>query len=461
MKSDIALLPSLRRSLSARLLLLTILFVMLAEVLIFAPSIARFRASMLRDAMADAHLATLALDAAAASENPMDPQLIDRLLTHAKALAVIRYQSGHPRRVVLGNVPETIADSYDLRAATYLDLVGGAFAALARSGDRTIRVVGLSPKEEVVLLEIFIREGPLRQDMIDFSWRILGLSVFISLIAATLVYASLHWMLVRPLRRITDNMAAFRDNPDDADLLMQPSARADEIGFAERELRNMQLGLRAALRQREHLAALGTAVAKINHDLKNALAAAQLVSDRLTESADPQVRRVAPTLVRSIDRAVDICGQTLDFARSEAIRLAAGEFDFAAFVDEVFAAQAIAAPEAKFVYAAPRPFTIKADRGQFDRVLLNLVRNALQAGAKSVTIAAARGAAVTIDVFDDGPGLPEAARARLFEPFNANRRGGMGLGLSIAREIVEAHGGSIHLVESARGAHFRIELPKA
>jgi signal transduction histidine kinase len=267
-------------------------------------------------------------------------------------------------------------------------------------------------------------------------------------------------MLVRPLRRITDNMAEFRDNPDDAGRLMQPSARADEIGFAERELRTMQLGLRAALRQREHLAALGTAVAKINHDLKNALASAQLVSDRLAGSADPQVRRVAPTLVRSIDRAVDICGQTLDFARSEAIRLAAGEFDLATLIDEIFAAQAVAAPEAKLVYAAPRPFTIKADRGQLDRALLNLVRNALQAGAGTVTVSAARGPAVTIDVADDGPGLPEAARARLFEPFNANRRGGMGLGLAIVRDIVEAHGGTIHLVESARGARFRIALPK-
>jgi signal transduction histidine kinase len=454
------LLPGLRRSLSARLLMLTVLFVMLAEVLIFAPSIARFRLSHLREGLADAHTATLALDAAA-SERTISPALVEKLLAHARAAAVVRYQSGHPRRVVLGDVPQVIDATYDLRDVSALRLIWDAFVTLAQGEDRVMRVVGMSPKEEVVLLEVFQSDGPLRRDMVAYAWRILGLSVVISLFAAMLVYFSLHWLLVRPMRRLTENMAAFRDNPDDPGRLMRPSPRADEIGFAERELRTMQLGLRAALRQREHLAALGTAVAKINHDLKNALAAAQLVSDRLGDSADPQVRRVAPTLVRAIDRAVDLCGQTLDFARGEEIRLHKADFDFSALVDEVLANQSALSPQARLHNIAVRPFTISADRGQLDRALGNLVRNALQAGARKVTVDAQRSSAVCIDIIDDGPGLPEAVRKRLFEPFNSSRKGGMGLGMAIARDIVEAHGGSIRLVERPSGTQFRIELPKA
>ncbi len=460
MRSPTTLLPGLRRSLSARLLILTVMFVMLAEVLIFAPSVARFRLSYLREAVADAHLATLAIDAAA-SEATINPQLIERLLSHAYAEAVIRYQSGHPRRVVLGDVPPAVDATFDLRDRSFLGLIWDAFAALAQSRDRVIRIISLSPKEEVVLLEVFQDEGPLRRDMIAFAWRILGISVVISLFAAALVYLSLHWLLVRPMRRMTENMASFRDDPDDAARLMRPSARADEIGFAERELRTMQLGLRAALRQREHLAALGTAVAKINHDLKNALSSAQLISDRLSASADPKVRRVAPTLVRAIDRAVDLCRQSLDFARSEELVLHETQFDFAALVDDVFAGQAVTAPDAKLVNDATRPFAIKADRLQFDRLMLNLVRNALEAGARTVSVGAQRISAVSIEVRDDGPGLPAAARARLFEPFNSARRGGLGLGLAIARDIVEAHGGSIALLESEKGAAFRIDLPRA
>jgi signal transduction histidine kinase len=297
--------------------------------------------------------------------------------------------------------------------------------------------------------------------MISYSWRILWLSVIISLFAAGLVYLSLHWLMVRPLRRITENMAAFRDAPEEAAHLMKPSGRGDELGFAARELRTMQLGLRAALRQREHLAALGVAVTKINHDLRNALASAQLVSDRIADSADPGVRRVAPTLVRAIDRAADLCTQTLEYARGQEHELEITSFDLAVLVDEAILALAPAAPGAKLVNDVPRPFPLTADRAEIERVAANLLRNASQAGAKTVTVRAARERAVVIEVIDDGPGLPEELRARLFEPVAAGRPGGTGRGRAIVRDLVQAHGGSVRLVDGAAGAHFRIELPRA
>jgi signal transduction histidine kinase len=207
-------------------------------------------------------------------------------------------------------------------------------------------------------------------------------------------------------------------------------------------------------------------VTKINHDLRNALSSAQLVSDRIADSADPSVRRVAPTLVRAIDRAAELCAQTLEYARGQEHELQITSFDLAALVDETIQALAPAAPAAKLVNEVPRPFTMKADRGEFERIAANLLRNASQAGAKTVTVRAARPLpsgidGAVLDVIDDGPGLPLEVRKHLFEPFAAGRKGGTGLGLAIVRDLVQAHNGSVRVVDGAAGAHFRIELPRA
>jgi signal transduction histidine kinase len=455
-------LPTIRRSLTTRLLVWTIGFVMLAEVLIYVPSIARFRVQALRDTVNSAHLATLAIDAARQADTMISPELVDKLLGHARSLAVVRFQSGEPRRVVLGEVPQRIDATYDLRHAMFFDLIWDALKTLAAPAGRPIRVIAYSPRDGKVLLEVFLSEAPVRDAMIAYSWRILGVSVIISLFAACLVYLSLHALMVRPLRRLTENMSGFRDAPEAPGRLMKPSGRGDEIGFAERELREMQIGLRAALRQREHLAALGAAVTKINHDLRNALSSAQLVSDRLTDSPDPQVQRVAPTLVRAIDRAVDLCAQTLEYARGQEHELKIARFELAQMVDETIQALTPALPATALVSEVPRPFPIDADRAELERIVTNLLRNASQAGAKRAAVRAARSAAgVGLDVIDDGPGLSDETRARLFEPFAAGRKGGTGLGLAIVRDLVQAHGGTVHALEAASGAHFHIDLPRA
>jgi len=466
--------PTIRRRLTTRLLLWTAGFVILAEVLVYVPSIARFRVQALRDVMADAHLATLAIDAASEANSAVSPELVDKLLGQARSLAVIRFQDGQPRRVALGEVPQRVDATFDLREATPMSLVADAFATLVASESRPVRVIDYAPKDGLVLLEVFLDEGPIRDEMLAFSWRILWISGLISLVAACLLFLTLHWLLVRPIRRMTDSIASFRDAPEDPARLMRPSGRRDEIGFAERELRDMQEGLRAALRQREHLAALGTAVTKINHDLRNALSSAQLVSDRIADSADPQVRRVAPTLVRAIDRAILLCAQTLEYARGQEHAIEKAPFDFAALVDEAIQALAPATPAAKLVNEVPRPFTLAAGRTECERIVTNLLRNAAQAGATTVTVRAqrngavpesdkkaARADAVAIDVIDDGPGLAPEAREKLFEPFASARKGGTGLGLAIVRDLVEAQGGTVKLVECGAGAHFRIELPRA
>jgi signal transduction histidine kinase len=450
----------LRRSLSARILVLTVVFVMLAEVFIFAPSVGRFRQQYIADIIEDSHLAAIALEVA--PEAARTPELVARLLQHARAQAVVRYMDGHPRRVLIGDMPARIAAAYDMREAGFFALIGDALAAMVRTERRIVLVIGASARDGgTVMIEAVIDEGRLCEAMQAFAWRILGLSLIISFFAAVLVYLSLHWLLVRPLRRITDNMASFRDRPDDPAALMQPTSRGDEIGFAERELRTMQLGLRQALRQQEHLAALGVAVTKINHDLRNMLSSAQLVSDRFADSADPKVRKVAPMLLRSLDRAAALCGQTLDFARGHDIKLEEQSFDLGELADEAFAAHAeIADPPPRLVNEIPPGFRVRADRAQLYRVFANLVRNAIQAGSKTVTATARRGSALVIDVSDDGPGVPDQLKETVFEPFASGRKGGFGLGLAIARDIAAAHGGSIRLVPTPAGTQFRIELPR-
>jgi len=360
------------------------------------------------------------------------------------------------------DMPPAIGVAIDLRAQNAMTYLTGAFATLVQSENRILRVVGPSPNDPEVLIEVVLDEAPLRVEMYDYSQRILMLSLVISFFTATLVYLSLHWLLVRPMHRMTESMTRFSDDPENAANMIQPGGRTDEVGVAERQLHAMQQGLRAALRQKEHLAALGTAVTKINHDLRNILASARLVTDRLSNAVDPQVQRAAPTLVRAIDRAVRLCQATLDYARSEAVELQWTEVDLRELVDDVAALAPENGAESRVENAVPRGLAVRCDRDQLFRVLANLAANAAQAGAGLVRVSAARAnGRVDIDVADDGPGLPPKARDNLFRAFEGSARsGGSGLGLAIAREVMRAHGGDIGLVEtSEKGTTFRLTLP--
>jgi len=307
-----------------------------------------------------------------------------------------------------------------------------------------------------------------------FAARILGLSIFISVITAALVFVSLNWLMVRPMRRITQSMLAFRQNSEDTTRIMRPWARRDEIGAASRELAAMQRDLHGALRQKTRLAALGTAVSKISHDLRNILATAQLVSDRLAASADPEVRRSTPVVLRAIDRAINLCEQTLRYGRAEDPVPVPEPVKLSKLVDDVGSSLGLTENSSVAWHnTVDGGLTIRADREQMFRVLLNLGRNAVEAilarrrsmsGAPPGEIhvrAARRKGRVRIAIVDNGPGLPPAARERPFEPFaGAARNGGVGLGLSIARDIMRAHGGDVHLRSSgADGTVFELELP--
>jgi signal transduction histidine kinase len=266
--------------------------------------------------------------------------------------------------------------------------------------------------------------------------------------------------MVRPIRQMCESIMRFRQSPEDERTTVPTSGRRDEIGWAQRELAVMQTDLRAALRQKTHLAALGSAVAKINHDLRNTLTTAALASDYLASSNDPEVRRVTPRLYAAINRAAALCGRTLDFVRDTRPPIRPSRFVLGHLLAELETLNADDGLERLETTGAD--LAIEADREQLLRVFNNLAHNAAQAGAKVLKIdARQQNGLVVIDIADDGPGIPESLHGKLFQPFAASgRNGGTGLGLVIAREIVHAHGGELVLADSStEGTTFRMDLP--
>jgi signal transduction histidine kinase len=453
--------PSLIRSLSARLLALTVIFVMLSEVLIFAPSAGRFRLTYLEERIAAGYIAILAL--MATPDNMVSEDLERELLNQAGAYIIALTRPDGVKLMLDADMPPRVDASYDLRERGFFMLIGDAFATLFQTDNRILRIVAPSPRHPQAIVEIVIDEAPMRMALIDYSNRILALSIVISLVTAAFVYLSLQWLLVRPMRRMTESMMAFRENPEDLSRPQPVSTRTDEVGVAQHELADMQAKLRAALQQKTRLAALGTAVTKINHDLRNILTTAQLVADRLAGSDNPEVKRMTPTLLAAIDRAIDLCSKTLTFTREGPPELNRQRFPLRNLLDEVGAAlpAQVNGQQVLFTDIAAE-IEIDADRDHLFRVFSNLGQNAVQAGATRIDVSARRtDGAIVIEIADNGPGLAPRARENLFQPFAGSARaGGSGLGLAIARDLMHAHGGDIRLARSTGdGTAFELELP--
>jgi signal transduction histidine kinase len=448
------------RSLSARLLVLTVFFVMLGEVLIFVPSVARYRMTYFEDHLAAAHLATLALIASPTGK--LDQALTDELLAEVGAHSITLHRPNGMVQMLDSPEPPKPDVTFVLGGGNPPVWIQRSFETLFSSGNRVMRVFGTSQFEPDTKVEILLDEQPLREEMWKFGGRIFQLSIILSLIAAALVYLSLQWLLVRPMRRITASMTLFGQDPEDASRVIVPRGGGDEIGQAEKELAAMQETVRQALGQRARLAALGTAVTKINHDLRNILATARLVTDGLATSAASEVRKVAPRLIDAIDRAIALCSRTLDFSREGAPPFVPSRFHLRPLIEEIGPSLAVSEEDFAIELDMPPELAVKADRDQIYRVFLNLARNSVEAGAHRLRVTAARDdGMVAIDIVDDGPGLPPRARENLFRPFAGSARpGGSGLGLAIARELMRLHGGDLVLVASTgAGTIFRITMP--
>ena len=460
--------PRRRLGLSGKLLLLTIPLVMIAEILIYVPSIANFWVNRLNGRLAAANTAALVLDAAPFG---MVPESLARQILHSIDARAVAIKMGQQRRLLASTgLPPAIEHDIDMRSLTVWSSIVDSFEMMLESGNQAIRVIG-PPPGGGQYIEVVIDEAPLRQAMYVFSRNLLLVSLAIAILTAALVYFALHFLFVRPMRRLTASLVGFHENPESSARIIVPSHRGDEIGVAERELSDMQRDLVSMLHQKSRLAALGLAVSKINHDLRNLLASSQLLSDQLSTVPDPRVQRFAPKLMRSLERAIAFCQSTLSYGRAQEAAPDRRMILIEPVVGEVRESAGLGSDVSiTWISAIERGLSIDADPDQLFRVLLNLVRNAAQAlegrprsdaAAMQIRITGRReGSVAIIEVSDTGPGVPAKTREHLFEAFQTSGRpGGSGLGLAIAAELVRAHGGEIHLVEGTIGATFRITIP--
>jgi signal transduction histidine kinase len=423
----------LLRGLSARLLLLTAGFVLLSEALLFLPSLAHRHHDLLREKGREAELVVLA------AEGTLQPATQERLrrLGEYKSLRVIDEEGAI----------DLMRPASDEPPGTHADL-RERFWQLANLRDSTLLLFQaepppvrfIHPMRNGPTIEAVVGQRMIARELRQFARNMLVVSLVVSVVTGVLVFLAIHRLMVRPVRRLTDAIAAFGAAPEAAALPDPPTGRTDEIGSAARAFDRMRQELRGALWQQSRLAALGAAVAKI--------------------SADPNVRRAAPMLVGAIERAAELARGTLDFAREGRPALDRVPLSLAGLVAEA-AAAAGARPGAVEALVAPE-LGVVADRVQMVRALSNLMRNAFEAGARRVTVQARREHEATVIMLaDDGPGLSAAVQARLFQPFGASTRaGGSGLGLAIARDALRAHGGDVALEATGpAGTVFRLTLP--
>lgn len=456
------------RTLSGRFLLLTLVFVLLAEVLILVPSIARFREEYILTRLERAQIASLAL---LASDGAITDKLAEELLATAGVFNVVLRRDEVRELVLSSPVPGPVVGVYDLRTTPLTDLLRHGIMALFAEDDTVIRVIGDPVQEAGLLLEVTMATGPMRDALWQYAGRILSLSLIITLATAALLFFSVQRLIVAPIRRVVASMAAYAKAPEDARRIIAPHARVTELREAEEALHNMQEALTQALRQKERLAQLGGAVARISHDLRNILATATLVADRIESSSDPAVTRAAPKLLNSLNRAVNLCESTLAFGRAEEPPPRLAQFALRPLVEELVETEQETGTQApqpvEFLVDVPPTLMLRADTEQVFRVLSNLVRNARQAieatgQPGSIEISAQDlDDGTAIRVIDTGPGLPKRARENLFAAFQGGaRKGGTGLGLVIAAELVRGHGGLLELVHTGeQGTEFRIWLP--
>jgi len=456
--------------LSARLLILTALFVAFGGLLVVPPALAAFEEQWLLERVRAAEMAALAADVA---RGRVTLQHRTQLLRAAGIERVATQDADGVRRLVLGG-GRALRNPYvvDLREQAAGSWLAAPLRTLTAPDDASVRVLAEPRQMQVEFIEVVAPHASLKAELQNYLGRLLLIVAFVSGTAGVFVYFTLNFFLVRPMQRITRAMERFRADPEDPAAHVELSGRRDEIGRAEVELDRMQADLRAALNPRARLAALGEAVAKINHDLRNMLTSAQIASERLAALDDPKVSQALPRLERALDRAVKLASDVLTYGKTEEPPPEARPLPLLPALEMAAEDARLSDQGVRLVAEVDPADQVRADPDQLHRILTNLMRNAREAieaqegraepGRVRVTLAEQEGIS-RIRVEDNGPGLSDRARQRLFEPFaGSSRPGGAGLGLAIARELAEKHGGSLTLAETGlSGTAFELQLPGA
>lgn len=445
-------------------------FVLFAELLIYPVLVGSVRNSWLEQRGQAAQIAALAVEAA--PDGRVSDELSIQLLARAQVVSVA-VQEQDFRGIIL---PPSIAIGHDLvtvdlREDGGMNGIIGAFDHMFAPPGRFLRILIAPSLTKDAEMEVVVPESALKDALLNFSRTILVVSLIVSAVVGALVYLAIYRVVVRPMQRLTDGIVRFAAEPEGAEIEAMPG-ESDEMQRANHALQSMQRTVSAAFRQRKRLAELGEAVAKINHDLRNSLAAAQIVSEGLTESEDPRVRRAAPRLERAIQRAVNLAEATLRYGRTEPVAPNLSRISLAPTVEEAGAEGLAGCSDIDWKLEAKEPVTAIADADHVHRIVANLVRNAAraikeQAGRTCPGHITARifrdGTCAVIEVSDNGPGVPNNVVGRLFQPFATSAtRGGAGLGLAIARELARGMKGDLELTDnSVTGAVFTLRVPVA
>ncbi len=447
------------RGLSARLLLFTAFVVTVAGLFALPPTLAAYEEQWLLDRVRAGELASTIAES--------DPELrvsdavAAQMFDQAGAVTVAVQVDGARRLVLPPKAPMATPYLVDLRRQNPGSWIAAPFFTLTSPPGSMVRVMAEPRFRKAEFVEVVLPDAPLKALLVGYFWRLAGITVFVAGLAGFFVYLFLNIFLVRPMQRITRAMEQFRADPDDPEARIVVSTRRDEIGRAELELDRMQTDLLTALASKARLAALGEAVAKINHDLRNMLTSAQMASDRLAALGDPKVAQALPRLERALDRAITLATDVMTYGKSREPAPVARPTPLRVALDSA-AEDAGLTPSGVALETVIDPREqVLADPDQLHRILTNLLRNAREAvegapdrgGKGRVFVELHRGDGVSIlRLSDDGPGVPARAQANLFQPFVGSvRRGGTGLGLAIARELAQGHGGDLMLVETGPG----------
>ncbi|MBR9826001.1 MAG: HAMP domain-containing histidine kinase [Alphaproteobacteria bacterium] len=453
-------------SLPGQLLMLVVGFIAIGMVLVYFPAVSAYRYQWMMDRAEAAHLAALAADVVD-NQAEIAAMTVEELLQGADAIAVSRVRDGINELMLYGGPVSAPLVQSDLRTAGWLDHLNDTLDLLVAPDGRLLRIRAEPPGRPGELIDVMVLEAPLKREIHAFSRRLLFTSVLVALAIGAVVYTALFVLFVRPMRQLASSMMRFREAPEDLSRSIVPSGRSNEIGLAEEELARMQTQIRQALQQRERLAALGEAVAKISHDLRNVLTSAQLVSDRLAMDDDERVRKMGERLVRAVDRGVRLCQAALEYGRADEQPLDLQPVALRELLDEASGDARLSEGEAAWSNQVDETLVVEGDADYMHRIFLNLFRNALQAmhaagGEIRLSVSTrAHESQLFICVEDSGPGLPPKARDNLFKAFTSStRKGGTGLGLSISRELAKAHGGDLVLETTGEsGTVFTVIWP--
>lgn len=447
--------------LSARLFALTFVSILLLEMVVFLPSAADFRTTWLTDRGDAARLAALALEAA--PSRMVSEELGHTLLSSAEVLSISESENDM-KTLLLAPVKPIHGIFYSVNLRTdsiminWLDTLGLLFS----KGDSYI-IVTVEGTDPDGLIEFIVPQAPLREDLKAYARRIGGLSALIGLISSTLLYYVLHTYVVHPIKLVTASIEQFGRDPGSWKQRLRPTNRRDELGRGLNALAKMESAVADSFRQRTHLAELGTAVAKINHDLRNSLASAQIVSESLALSDDPRVAKAAPRIEKSLERAIRLANDTLAYGKAAPQPATFIQLGLAIAAKEAVEEALAPYPKTSYKIDIPTDLYVSADREHLHRLLVNLIRNAAQAMMQTpkVPIVTLSARTNTLRISDTGPGIPSRIKDSLFTPFRSSKKtGGSGLGLVIARELAAGMEWTLELESTGpKGTVFRIGFP--